>query len=290
MRVAVTGGSGKIGCAVCSLLLSKGHHVVNLDLTPPTPGLGSARARFIKTDFSDYGQTIQALSSVDMWVEKPVDAVVHLAGIPAPGLVPNSVVFHNNFTATYNVFEACRVLGIRNIVWASSETVLGVMMNSPETLQPILPIDESVNLPQSAYSLSKYLGEKMAEQFARWDKDLKIVGLRFSNVMLEKDYKDFEAFQANPRARNWNLWGYIADKDAAQAVLLSLEKPLKGAHVFIVANADTVMRTPNSVLVKSLPGVKLRPGTGEHETLLSIEKARRVLGYNPPPSRWRGKL
>jgi nucleoside-diphosphate-sugar epimerase len=53
------------------------------------------------------------------------------------------------------------------------------------------------------------LGEKMAKQFCRWDSALKIIGLRFSNIMEPADYAGFADFQDDPRLRKWNLWGYI---------------------------------------------------------------------------------
>jgi hypothetical protein len=57
--------------------------------------------------------------------------------------------------------------------------------------------------------------------------------------------------------------------------------------VFVIANADTVMSRPSAELAAEVyPGVPLRPDLGEHETLLSIAKARRVLGYEPGHS-WR---
>ena len=107
--------------------------------------------------------------------------MVHLAAIPAPGLVPNAEVFRANTLSTYNVFEAARRLGIKNVVWASSETVLGLPFDEPP---PYIPVDERYpGRPESAYSLTKLVGETMAEQFCRWDPELKIFGLRFSNVM-----------------------------------------------------------------------------------------------------------
>ena len=52
--------------------------------------------------------------------------------------------------------------------------------------------------------------------------------------------------------------------------------------VFIIANADTVMSESNEQLVRaSFPDVPIRRPLGEHDTLLSIDKARRVLGFAP---------
>jgi nucleoside-diphosphate-sugar epimerase len=116
---------------------------------------------------------------------------------------------------------------------------------------------------------------------------MKIFGLRFSNVMEPHDYARFPDFDKDPRGRKWNLWGYIDARDAAQAIRRALEVPLKGAEVFVIANSDTVMSRPNSeLLAEVFPNVSQKKQVGPHETLLSIEKARRVLGYEPQHS-WR---
>ena len=222
-RVLVTGGSGKAGRACVRELLEHGYEVINVDAARPSEAL----CPFIEADLTDFGQALEALSGVDSRHDK-VDAVVHLAAIPAPGRHTNAVTFRNNILSTYNVFEAARKLEIRNLVWASSETVLGLPFDQPP---PYAPLDEEYPArPETAYSLSKSLGEEMARQFCRWDPDLKIIGLRFSNVMEPADYARFPCFDENPQSRKWNLWGYIDARDAAQAVRRAVEAPLKGAE------------------------------------------------------------
>jgi nucleoside-diphosphate-sugar epimerase len=163
--------------------------------------------------------------------------------------------------------------------------VLGLPFDTPP---PYAPVDEDYAArPETAYSLSKFLGEEMAKQFARWDPELKIIGLRFSNVMEPHDYERFPGYDADARLRKWNLWAYIDARDAAQAIRKGLEAKIKGAEVFIIANADGVMSRPNAELMAEIfPDVPLKPGVGRNETLLNIEKARRVLGYEPQHS-WR---
>jgi UDP-glucose 4-epimerase len=127
----------------------------------------------------------------------------------------------------------------------------------------------------------------MAAQFCRWDPELKMIGLRFSNVMEPADYEAFPSYDADPRARSWNLWGYIDARDGAQAVRKALDYPAPGREVFIIANADTVMsRSSASLAAEVFPGVPVTKELGEHETMLSIDKARRLLGYDPQFS-WR---
>jgi UDP-glucose 4-epimerase len=276
-RIAVTGGSGKLGRAVVADLTAHGNEVVNLDVAAPRPAL--------RIDLTDYGQTVEALTAIDDRYDR-IDAVVHLAAIPAPGLIPNAATFHNNITATYNVFSAARLAGITTVVWASSETVLGLPFTTPP---PYIPVDEAYPArPESTYSLVKHLEETMAAQFCRWQPELKMVGLRFSNVMEPEDYAEFPSFDADPRSRSWNLWGYIDARDGAQAVRRALAYETPGLEVFVIANADTVMsRSSASLAAEVFPGVPVTKELGEHETLLSIDKARRVLGYEPEHS-WRG--
>jgi nucleoside-diphosphate-sugar epimerase len=283
-RVVVTGGSGKLGRACVRDLVEHGYEVINADVVPSPDDL----ATFLRVDFEDFGETLQALGGVDDRYDG-VDAVVHLAAIPAPGLVPNQTVFRLNTMSTYNVFEAARRLGIRNLVWASSETVLGLPFDTPP---PYIPVDEEYPpRPESAYSLSKLVGETMAEEFCRWDPELKIACLRFSNVMYPEDYAEFPSFDADATLRKWNLWGYIDARDGAQAIRLALEAPITGAERFIIANADGVMSRPNPELVAEVfPGVEFRSaGVEGNETLLGIDKARRVLGYAPEHS-WRDEV
>ena len=280
MRVLVTGGSGKAGRACIRDLKEHGHEAFSVDRVKPPGDLCPS----IQADLADYGQTIDALTAAERGPTR-VEGVLHLAAVPDSRLFTNSVTFENNVMSTYNVFEAATRLGVRNIVWASSETVLGLPFDAHP---PYVPVDEEYpGRPESAYSLSKLVGELMAEQYCRWDPTLKIVGLRFSNIMEPNDYPGFRDFQSDPASRKWNLWGYIDARDAAQAARRALEADIKGAEVFVIANADTVMLRDDSELLRAyFPDVPVKKKLGQHETLLSIDKARRVLGYEPKFS-WR---
>src|SRR5664279_1867318 len=258
MKIAVTGGSGKLGRTVVAVLRQAGHDVVNLDVA------GTRGPGFVRIDLTNYGETIDALfgendpsAGPDQATRPAFDALVHLAAIPAPGILSDVATFHNNILSTFNVFQAARRAGIRNIVYASSETVLGLPFDVPP---PYIPVDEECPArPESMYSLVKHLEELMAIELVRWDATL----------------------------RKWNLWGYIDGRDGAQAVLKAIELDTTGFDRFIIAAADTVMSRFNTDLVAEVfPGVPVTRDLGEHDTLLSIEKARRVLGYSPQHS-WR---
>jgi nucleoside-diphosphate-sugar epimerase len=278
-RVVVTGGSGKAGRAVVRDLLEHGQDVLSVDLVP-SPSHEVAREQQIVADLTDYGETVEVL--------RGADSVVHLAAIPAPGLRPDELTFRVNTTSTYNVFSAAPLLGLRRVVWASSETVLGLPF---EREQPAYaPIDEEhPPYPEFSYALSKLISEEMARQFNRWT-GIPYVGLRFSNIMEPEDYERFPGFWDDAALRRWNLWGYVDARDVAQACRLALESDLGGAEVFIVAAADTVMTRPSRDLMAEVyPDVPIRGGLDEFETLLSIAKARRLLGYQPGFS-WRDQI
>jgi len=275
--VIVTGGSGKVGRACIGDLLARGYDVFSVDRVAPE----GKPCPFLLADLADFGQVVGALSAGHGGA-RDVTGVIHRAAMLGR-FHTEQVTLASNIVSTYNVFEASRLLGIKNIVWASSDSLLGVPFDEPPTR---LPLDEeSPARPGSAYSLSKLLGEEMAKQFCRWDPSMKIVGLRFSNVMEPKDYSRFAAFQDDPRARKWNLWGYVDVRDAAQAIRKALEAPIRGAEVFAIAGAETVMARRSAELVAEVfPAVPVGRELGPNESLHSIEKAKKVLGYQPEHS------
>jgi nucleoside-diphosphate-sugar epimerase len=281
VRIAVTGGSGKLGRHVVRRLTNDGHQILTLDKVASS---GERSHLMTRVDLRNYGQVMDALLGLDDRL-RDFDAVVHLGAIPAPGMAPEAATFENNMLSTYNVFQAVRRAGIKKVVYASSETVLGLPFDADP---PYIPVDEEYAArPESTYSLVKHLEEQMAIQFTRWDPELSITGLRFSNVMDPEDYERFPQFDADARARKFNLWGYIDGRDGAQAVARALEHGRPGFEAFIIANADTVMsRSSAGLAAEVFPNVKVTKELGEHETMLSIDKARRLLGFEPEHT-WR---
>jgi nucleoside-diphosphate-sugar epimerase len=267
MRIVVTGGSGKAGRWAVRWLREAGHAVLNVDVVHD----GSAHGEYVLADLTDLGQCLAGGAVAD--------AIIYLAAIPAPEIRPPGETFRNNALSTYNVFAAAVDRGVSRVVWASSETVLGLPFDTPPAYAPI---DEGhPPRPETSYALSKLVGEALADQLAR-QSGIPFVGLRISNIMEPPDYSRFESWQDDARLRKWNLWGYVDARDVAQAVARGLEADVRGAEVAIVAAADTCMRRPSAELMAEIyPNVELRRTLEGRETLLSIDRAREILGYEP---------
>ncbi len=277
MKIAVTGATGKLGRATVTGLRAAGHEVIAIDRV-------GQRDSIVTVDLTNYGDIADALAGIDEHHDG-LDAVAHLAAIPAPGLLSDAGTFHNNVLASFNVFQAARRAGIKRIAFASSETVLGLPFDTPP---PYVPLDEEYDTrPESMYSLGKHLEEQLALKLARWDPELSITALRFSNVMDPEDYAEFPSFDADAQLRKWNLWGYIDARDGAEAIRLALEAGHPGYDVFNIFAADTVTSRPNAeLLAEVFPDVEVRGELGVNNSLTSIAKAERVLGWRPRHS-WR---
>ena len=267
MKIVVTGGSGKTGRWVVRDLRDRGHDVRNIDWTHD----GSGHGLCLVGDLTDPGQTHELIAGAD--------AVVHLAAIPAPGIRSEAETFRINTLSTYNVFAAALAAGVERLVWASSETVLGLPFDTPPSFAPI---DEDIDpRPESSYALSKLVGEQMAAQLSR-QSDVPFVGFRFSNIMEPDEYEQFPGFWEDPVLRKWNLWGYVDVRDVAKAIYLGLVTDTEGADIFIIAAADTVMTRDSAHLMAEVyPDVPMKREVVGRETLLAIDRARDLLGYEP---------
>lgn len=279
MKVAVTGGTGSwdrgLGPVVIAALEAKGHDVTNLDRAVPG---GIERHGFIKVDLTDYGQTFAALHGHD--------AVIQLAanGEPDWDHVSGAARFHVNTMIAYNVFQAACFLGMKKVVWASSETVLGFPFTIPPSVLPTN--DEDPPIPTSSYGISKAVTEDLARHMNR-RYGVPFVGLRFSNIFYDMPghttgYDRIPKFWDDLHSKKFDLWAYVDARDTADACVQALESDIAGAEVMTIGAVDTVMRQTNQELIDAcFPGCKLLPGTGPHDSLISIDAARRLIGYDP---------
>src|SRR5690348_10257767 len=275
-RICVTGASGRAGRVTVAELLAHGYEVVATDRVRPPQDLGTP---VLLADLTDHGQAVEVLAGTD--------ALVHLANIPAPGIHTPAVTFNANMTMNFNVFLAAAQVHLDRVVWASSETTLGLPFDEPPRYAPV--DEDHYPVPTTTYALSKVASETVATHIAGWS-GIPFIGLRFSNILGPADYERFPSVWGDAKLRKWNLWGYIDERDAAAACRLALDAPVEGSASFIIAANDTVMtRSSQSLLKEVFPGVSLTRDVGEFGTLLANDRAREVLGFVPRHS-WRDHL
>lgn len=318
MRVVFTGGSGKAGRHVIPELLKHGHKVLNVDLVPlDVPGVDNVVA-----DITDLGQCFNALSMMHNLDEldtgvgpmpKP-DAVVHFAAIPRILLRPDSEAYRINTLGTYNIVEAALKLGIRKIIFASSETTYGVCFADGERKPLYLPIDEEHPVePEDSYATSKVCNEVTASSFQRRT-GADVYGLRINNVIEPHEYEqDFPGYFAEPARRlvqlhphpkhpsnilslqgyacvelfallhsgsRRNIFAYIDARDLGQLVHRCLVTDGLGFQIFNAANDDhSVNLTTAELLEWCYADVPVRKQLGEYEGLYSNAKAKELLGW-----------
>lgn len=293
MRIFFTGCSGKAGKHVAPYLADQGHQVTNADLVPlDHPGISDLRV-----DLTDAGETYSALAGIPTMEEldlpeKPsYDAVVHFAAIPRILLRPDAATYATNVLSTYNVLEAATRLGVRKVVFASSETTYGICFAQGERRPLYVPVDEEhPTVPEDAYAMSKVASEVTARSFqARTGAD--IYGLRINNVIEPHEYVElFPPFLTDPSLRRRNVFAYIDTRDLGQMVQRCLETDGLGYEVFNVANADmSVAATTQEIRERFYDGVQARREMGRDETFYAIDKARDLLGFDPQHS-WRDVL
>ncbi|WP_240479746.1 NAD-dependent epimerase/dehydratase family protein [Paenibacillus wynnii] len=276
----VTGAAGKIGRWAVRTILDAGHEVIASDKKLREE---SASLNFVQAELRDYGQVCQLLMGCD--------AVVHLANIPADVRNTSQAIFENNMLVNFNILEACKDFKIPKLVWASSETVLGYPF-VPEELS-YLPVDEEhPTLVKSSYAMAKLLTEQLTGMYHNLTKQ-QIVTLRFANMYEPDEYEKIPPQHWNDEERDIqkkNAWAYCDVRDAAKACLLAIEKNDLGNQVFHITAPDTIMPDLSQDLVKRFfPNVTLKRPVQEHETLMAIDKAKKILGYEPHHT-WRSVL
>ncbi|WP_417270223.1 NAD-dependent epimerase/dehydratase family protein [Celeribacter sp.] len=294
MRILFTGGSGKAGRHVVPYLLAKGHRVVNADLVP----LDCEGVDNLTVDITDSGQMFNALTSYANFDEldpgtgvPKFDAVVHFAAVPRILLKPDNETYRVNTIGTYNVLEAAVKLGIKKVIFASSETTYGVCFADGERKPEYLPVDEEHPvIPEDSYAMSKVANEVTARSFQRRS-GFDIYGIRINNVVEPHEYaQDFPTYFANPDMRRRNIFAYIDARDLGQMVDLMLKTDGLGFEIFNASNDNhSVNLTTKEIIDRYYQGVEVRSTLGEEETVYSSAKARKLLGFAPKYN-WRDVL
>jgi nucleoside-diphosphate-sugar epimerase len=272
MKIAVTGGSGKIGRAITEMGLAQGHAVVSIDRVAPTAPLPGVT--YHVADCADYDALVAAFAGCD--------AMIHMAAIPHPMNDPNHIVHNNNVVGSYNALRAAVENNIFRIAQASSVNAIG-QAYSRNPRYDYFPIDEDhPNYAEDPYSLSKWICEQQGDAFARRYEGISIASMRFHWVLPDR------AFAAGHYAKlDWkpdkHLWAYTRLDSAADACLKAVQTDLKGHEVFYIVAPDTAYAVDSSDLAaKHFPGVPIKGTPTGRWSFMTSAKAERLLGWKHP--------
>ena len=268
MIVAVTGSSGLLGRAIVDALMAAGHEVRGIDTVPAR----TIETAHLTVDLTNFGEMVMAL--------KGADVVVHVAAIPRPTGRTATDVFSTNMALAFNAVEACVVLGIKRLVYASSFSVLGFpFFTKPIELQ-YLPVDEAhPNAPQDAYALSKTLGEDVVEAAVKRGA-LDAVSLRMPWIQNPDSFLKEVGPRRASKDSGRDLWSYIDARDAAAGFLAAVEGKTTGHLRLFLSAADTYSETPTMDLVRGAFGdIKLTRPLDGHAAVINCDAARDALGF-----------
>jgi len=289
----VTGGAGFIGSHVAERLVTLGHQVRVVDnlSTGDEANLAglAGEIEFLRGDLCDLEVCRRAVVGIDV--------VFHLAALPSvPRSLKDPWASHAaNVNATMRLLEACGEAGVQRIVYSSSSSVYG------DT--PVLPKTESVEpLPRSPYAASKLAGEQYVLAFARAGR-IEGMALRYFNVfgprqsprsayaavipaflLAARENREAILFGDGTQTRDFTYIdnvvaaNILAATGPAETVSGSVVNVGAGARTSLLSLVDLIGTiTGRSLACERRPA---RPGDVQ-DSLASLERAERLLGYRP---------
>ena len=213
-------------------------------------------------------------------------AVIHLGAVPGPNVEAAAVTYENNVLSTYHVMESAAAHGLKKVVFASSVFTLG-WHQDPEVYWPqYVPVDEDHPLtPFEAYGLSKQIGEQICATVSRRS-GIPTVSLRIMNVIQEDGYGALPwTTPTKESGVRFVLWPYVDVRDAARACRLALEAETTGHEALFIAAEDIRFDVETEILLREFaPQVEIRAPLEDKASIISIQKARRLIGYHPKNS------
>ncbi|MCE9592378.1 MAG: NAD(P)-dependent oxidoreductase [Planctomycetes bacterium] len=232
LAVLVTGSAGAIGRSVCRELVERGHRVRAVDRLP-TPGVSDSTI----ADLTDGGTARRLCEGIDV--------VIHLAAQAEPFADFLTDLLPNNITATYNLFEAARLAGVKRVVFASS---MHVGHNTPpgEIVRA-----EHAPAPGNFYGVTKVFGEALGQMYARTH-GLSVISARIAFLPRSPMHV---ARLIDGKGYDW----YISPRDSGRFFALCTEARLSEQNRYVV-------------LFAAGPG---------GETCMDMQTARDLIGYEP---------
>jgi UDP-glucose 4-epimerase len=292
-RCLVTGGAGFIGSHVAERLVALGHAVRVVDNLSTGDAANLAgldgEIEFLRGDLCEADVCRRAVAEIDV--------VFHLAALPSvPRSLKDPWASHAaNVNATMRLLEACRAAAVKRIVYSSSSAVYGdtVVLPKAESAEPH---------PRSPYAASKLAGEQYVLAFARAGL-IEGVALRYFNVFgpRQSPHSAYAAvipafLRAALEQREAALFGdgtqtrdFTYVDNVVDANLLAATRPgevVSGSVVNVGAGGRTslldLIQLVEQITGRELPYQRLPARDGDvRDSLASLERAERLLGYRP---------
>ena len=302
-KILVTGGAGFIGSNLCEALLQEGHEVVCLD------NFATGKMENIQPlldNFPDRFTLITGDIRKGEDCRKAVEEVEYVFHEAALGSVPRSIndpVTTNevNISGFLNMLVAARDAGVKRFIYAASSSTYGDSASLPK-------VEEVIGKPLSPYAITKYVNELYADVFAR-TYGMECIGLRYFNVfgrkqdpngayaavipLFVKKLMNHESPVINGDGEYSRDFTYIDNVIGMNKLAMTTENPDAVNQVYNTAYGErTTLKQLVSYLKEYLsefdPEIAAievyhgpnRKGDIPH-SLASIDKAKKLLGYNP---------
>ena len=270
--IVVTGAAGRLGRRVVQLLVDQGRAVLATDRL----AADDLPTEFVRCDLGD-------ASAVEDLLQE-AEAVVHMGAIPGPLREEPRVIFENNLSSAFNVMMSAAELGLRRVVFSSSAFGMGWAHDGNAFVPLYLPLDEEhPMMPFEPYGLSKQVGEDIGRMVAR-NSGTTVVSLRFTNVALPEVQAEFPWPAPTPeKPLTLVMWAYADARDVAEAHVLALDADIEEYEAFMLAQPSSRFDEPTIDLVKKNFGdvVEIREGLDGTASVISTQKAQRLLGWQP---------
>ena len=270
--IVVTGAAGRLGRRVVRLLVDQNKEVLATDQV----AADDLPAEFVRCNLMDR-KAVEGIL-------KEAEAVVHMGAIPGPLRAEPRFIFENNVAADFNVMMSAAELGLRRVVFSSSAFGMGWAHNGNAFVPLYLPLDEEhPMMPFEPYGLTKQVGEDIGRMIAR-NSGATVVSLRFTNVALPEVQAEFPWPAPTPEnPLTLVMWAYADARDVAEAHVLALDAEIEEYEAFMIAQPSSRFEEPTIDLVKNNFGdrVEIREGLSGAASVISTEKAQRLLGWRP---------
>jgi len=299
LKILVTGAAGFVGSSLCDHLIARGDSVVALDnfndyYSPARKRANLAACAASKGFRLVEGDFVQREAMLGLLAAERPDAVAHLGAMGSVRLSVKrpDIYVQNNIVGTANMLEASQAAGVARFVFASTSSVYGQTEKIPfvET--------DPTDRPLAPYPASKKSGEVMGHAWHNMF-GMNVTALRFFNVygprgrpdmmpwiVLESLLNDREItlFDGGEMRRDWTFIG-----DIVAGVVAAIDRPL-GYELINLGRGEPILMTDFVAILEEITGRKARvrfvdaPASEPKVTFANVDKARRLLGYDPRTS------